>query len=430
MTFFFTLLFILLVFWRPQEWLLPWLFGLPMLDAVFACALLALLVETDSGKLVFPRRAPQVYLIPGVWVAAMASHGAHAYLAGMMATAVPVFKICFFTLLLFCVLDRPWRLRAVSNVFVFMACFMAINALLQQQRGYGFAGLRPFFHNDRFRSTFFGIFEDPNDLAQILATSIPFAFCMTIRRSLVSVLAGLAITALLVSGVLATHSRGGIVALATIIAVSTVLVLPARWLPVAMSLLVITALALCPFSAGVLDDSAHDRVAFWGEANRVFIRQPIFGVGRGMFAEYISGDRVAHNAFVTCYTEMGLVGYWFWFGLLQLGVLGAWRTRVALGRPVGEDQKWLGRFCGLAIAAMAGFSASSYFLSRAFIYPMFFMFGLLGAIPVVAQHLLPDEHPPVLCRRDVTVWCTVGSLLSVAYIYVSIIFLNRAFYGG
>ena len=75
---------------------------------------------------------------------------------------------------------------------------------------------------------------------------------------------------------------------------------------------------------------------------------------------------------------------------------------------------------------MGGFAASSYFLSRAFVYPMMFLFGLPGAIPFVTQRLLEQESRPLITKRDAYVYTTIGTAMSVTYIYFSIILLNQA----
>lgn len=432
MTFFLSLLFVFLVFWRPQEWLWPWLFGWPILDIVVYTALLSFLVEISQGLLRFPKKAQQLYLLIGLWLATLMSHVANTYYVGLIETIPESFKICLFTLLLFSVLDRPSRLRAVAGLFVAMACFMAIHALLQQERYFGFAGQPPIPGRlpQEVRSRFFGIFDDPNDLAQMLATSIPFAFGLFRRRSLLSVAVGCAVTWLLVKGIVATDSRGGYIALATVSAIMVVLALPTRWFPALMLALLIGALVFCPLAVVYLDPSAQERVVFWGMANRVFKASPVFGIGYGMFWQ-VARDRAAHNAFVSCYTTLGFFGYWFWFGLLQLSVVCAWRARMVFNRPENEEQAWLKRFSGLCIVAMGGYCASAYFLSRDFVYPIFFLFALLGSLAVVAQKLLPEGHPPLIgTQKHVWVMGTVGAFVSIVYVYFSIVLLNKAFYGG
>ncbi len=435
MTFFFMFIFVFLVFWRPQEWLVPALFGLPLLDAVIAAASVAFLMELKEGKIRKPgKTVPLLFL--GLFAATLMSHVAHTYFYGMMETLKATWKICFFSILFFCALDRPSRLRWVARLFVVMACVMATHALLQKYRGYGFVGARPLYIRGRpgegwyYRSLFFGIFGDPNDLAQMLATSVPFCFILTKRQSVRSFLLGIAISAFLVMGLLTTRSRGGLIAFIVVTALMLTMLLPRRAMMIGLIGMCLGGLLLLPFAGSYLDTSAYERVVFWGQGNWAFKTSPVFGVGYGMFEDYVEGSRAAHNAFVLCYTEIGLFGYWFWFSLLMLGVVGCWRARAALTRVSTVEGAYLRRFAGIAIAAIAGFSASAYFLSRAFVYPMFVLFALLNAVPVVAQRMLPDEHAPLIRpKRDVWTWGTISSMASVVYIYISIVLLNKA-YGG
>lgn len=436
MTFFFTSVFMVMVFWRPQEWLARQLYGWPILDGVFYLALLCLLLEVNMARVRSPRRIPQVYLLGGLWLAAMMSHIANGYFSGLLMTIPSVFKICFFTVLLLCVLDRPSRLQAIAFTFVAMACFMAWHAMKQEKTGFGFANLPPLYIDpigDRpahTRSLFFGIFSDPNDLAQLLATSIPFGFALKRKRQAVAVLIGIVVTIVLVRGILTTHSRGGYVALVTVAYGMVVLMLPSRWFPFFAGMMLMGALVLCPFSAGVLDQSAHERIVAWGYANFNFLRHPLFGVGYGMFWQ-VAEQRAAHNAFVLCYTTIGVFGYWFWFGLLSLGLVGCWRARKALEDVDDSDAQWVRKFAGLTMVSVGAYAASAYFLSRAFVYPMFFLFAVMGAVPAVARDYLPEDHPPFIeLRRDIWGLVTVGTFASIAYIYLSILLLNKAFYGG
>jgi hypothetical protein len=348
-----------------------------------------------------------------------------------------VFKFCMFAVLLTVAMDRPSRLHAMAVVVVAVVCLMAWHALLQTHRGWGFGPWTPPLYIGRkglpgyTRTYWFGIFSDPNDLAQILATGLPFAFALPRRRSIVGFLFSCAVAWLLVEAVLTTHSRGGLVALAACGAMMLGLVLPARLQRWYLFLMVLGFLAMCPLSRKLLDSSARDRVVFWGQANRMFKRYPLFGIGVNMISEYTEEGRAVHNAFVLCYTEIGLFGYWFWFSLLQLGLMGCWAARAALRRPKTPAQAWLRRFAGLSVCATVGYAASAYFLSRAFVYPVYILFAILAAVPLVTQRLLGPDAPRLInVRRDLFLWCTAGSLFSVAYIYVSILFLNRAYMGG
>jgi putative inorganic carbon (HCO3(-)) transporter len=437
MTFAWTLIFMAMVFWRPQEWLVPWMYGWPLLDIVVVCSLMFLLMEVNEGRVRFPKRLPQVYLLVGLWVASVFfSHAAHTYLQGMVDAFFPVFKVCFFTLLFICVLDRPTRLKQVAVIYVIMAITITWHCVLQQERGYGFGGIRPMYvpqfgdEPAHLRSRFVGIFADPNDTAQFLASAVPFAFVLTRRKSGLSFLMGCALSVFMIHGVLITHSRGGLLGLIAVLGVFIALRFPPRWMPRLVMIGLLAALAMCPFANFALDESARERVVYWGMANWAFKRNLIFGLGYGMFWQVIPGSRACHNAFVSCYTEIGLVGYWFWFGLIQLGVVSTWRVREALRGVRNANARWLYRFTGMALASMGGFCASGYFLSRTFVFPMFFMIGILAALPTVARRYLPPDHPPLVMRPKAVVrWVTVGTIASIIYIYISIILLNKA-WGG
>ena len=436
MTFILTSIFMLMVFWRPQEWLVPWMFGWPIMDVIVCAAVVSLFLENERGQIRIPWRMPQIWLFAGLWVSAVMSHVAHFYFKGMMETIPIVFKFCFFNALLFSVLDRCERVRMVAILWVTMACVMSVHAIMQDQLGHGFAGQRPLWIRANIyrpgysRSLFFGIFGDPNDMAQFLATSIPFAFAIFWKRSFLRFVASCSIAALIVAALLTTHSRGGMVALAMVVGVMGALLFPLKWLPWVLGGVIVGGLGLCTLAEPYMDTSAYERVVFWGLANRMFKQNIMFGIGFNMFW-MVARDRAVHNAFVGCYTTLGLFGYWFWFCLLQLGVVGAWRARTAMASPATMEEAWLRRFSGLSIAAMGGFCASAYFLSRAFVYPMFFLMVLLGSLSVVAQNMLPDNWPRLIRPQwDLFVVGTLGTVGSITYIYFSIILLNKAVGGG
>ena len=427
MTFFLISIFMLLVFWRPQEWLFPFLYGLNLLDAMFYIALLFFILEQQEGKLHFDKRAPQIYLLGGLWFSVMMSHIANTYFAGLVGIIIPTFKFCFFTLILFCVLDRPSRLVIVARMFVMMALTMGIHAWLQQSRGYGFVGHPAIYDDKGARSLFFGIFEDPNDLAQMLVMSIPFSFICFQRSRFLNFVFGCLVSWFLVWAVIWTRSRGGLLALIAMGLFMILLRLPDRWLPTILIVGGLSALLLAPLANAMMDDSAHDRVAFWGTANWHFKQKPLFGIGYGMLIEYMPKGRAVHNAFVLCYTELGLFGYWFWFSLLQLGAVGCWRARMVLRKVPTAEARWLRGFATMSLSSLVGFSATGYFLTRAFIYPAFFLFALTGSVAFVTQQALPAGSAPLISvKHDLYRWCTIGAVGSVLYIYFSIIMLNKA----
>jgi hypothetical protein len=432
MTFFLTVLFMIFVYWRPQEWLMPWMLGFPILDVIVFISLLFLLVDIDGGRVRIGHRKPYILLLAGLWFSTLMSHVANGYFGGVLIVLPETFKISLFTTLFLCVLNAPGRLRVTAWVLVAMAMLMAVHAILQQKTGVGFAGqtplwqYRPFRDDFTTRSMFFGIFEDPNDLAQTLVSAIPFTLVLWRRNGFPQFCFAAAVSWVFVLAALATDSRGGWISMAATGGVLLLLLLPRRWLKRGLPLAILGGLTLSPMMGAFMDQSAKDRAVFWGEANYVFRTKPLFGVGKGMFTEYVTGGATAHNAFVLCYTELGLFGYWFWFTLLYICIVGVIRAREALLDVDSDEARWLARLCGVGLASMMGFLASSYFLSRTFVFPLFFLAGILGCVPALAAEMEPSIADRVLIRRkDITLWGTVGTLVSVVYIYISILVINR-----
>lgn len=416
------------------------MYGWPMLQGIVFVALLGLFMEINEGT-TKSTKTPAVMLAVGLWVATLMSHIAHTYFQGLLNTYLETFKISFFLILLLFVLSDIRRVRTVVIIFVLAAIMMSVHAILQYNTGVGFAGSEPLvWWNGKAnalitQTLFFGIFADPNDMGQFLGLAIPFVFAIPRRMNAVSLMMVLAVVWLVSEALLTTHSRGSLVGVMAALSCMLILLMPIKWFPYLAAVGLVAGLVLCAvLGPALLDESARDRIVFWGLANRYFISNPInmlFGGGYNMFNEIIQMDRAAHNAFVCCYSELGLVGYWFWFNLMTLGVIGCWRTRVAFKRPRNGSQAYLKRLSGLSIAAVVGFSASSYFLSRAYVYPFFLLFGLMNAIPIIATKFLPEDYPPLLnFRKDVLMTGTIATVGSIVYIYISVLLLNRGYGGG
>ena len=434
MSFGLLIIFIFMVFWRPQEWLFPWMYGWPVLDVVVFASVLGFLIEWDQGKLRIDSSRPQYFLLVGLFIAALMSHLANTYFMGLVNHWMTAFRICFFGILFFSTMTSVGRLRAVCWIFVFMAAFMGIHALLQQSRGYGFGGLPPVMSwrpglNIRVpRSQFFGIFGDPNDMGQLFATAIPLSFVLFKRRSIFGFALGCGAFWYFLKCIDATWSRGSMIGLAATIGILLVNIFPKRWQMRLLTIGCVGGLLLFPYAGTMMDESAMDRVNFWGEANWAFKPHPLFGVGLGMIREYITHSRAVHNAYVTCYSEIGIFGYFFWFSLLLVSIFGVVRSKIALQGIRHPDAVWLSRFCTWGLAAFAGFCASSYFLSRAFVFPLFFLVAMLSSVPYLAQQYIEDEEaywPYVDLKADVLKKGIPLSLLSIIYIYISILLLNK-----
>lgn len=239
---------------------------------------------------------------------------------------------------------------------------------------------------------------DPNDLAAVCALCVPMAVGQATRGRGIWRLAFAAGAAALVAVLIATSSRGGLIALG----VSTLVYILGQPGPRKFSFLALGAVAgliawqTAPesfrhrmLSIGEEDynyTSYFGRKQIWSRARGYAIENPVFGVGMGNFtvAEGITCTRLEiggckwsapHNAYYQAAAELGIPGGLMFVGLLLLGA----RTGYRLWRPpIGPGARARMHRPEL-MAAILGFAASAVFLSHAYFY---LLFGLLGLIAV------------------------------------------------
>ncbi|MCB0998326.1 MAG: O-antigen ligase family protein [Acidimicrobiales bacterium] len=86
--------------------------------------------------------------------------------------------------------------------------------------------------------------------------------------------------------------------------------------------------------------SFNNRTLVWEIAIESFERRPLHGRGltasRSLFLDD-TGLGGAHNAYINVMVDVGLVGLFFWGGLLVLVTVGAWRLRHRVRRTDGAD---------------------------------------------------------------------------------------------
>src|SRR5262249_1069793 len=152
-----------------------------------------------------------------------------------------------------------------------------------------------------------GVFQDPNDLCLLLATSMLISLYWLGERRL----GGLRVLWLIPLGifgyaVILTQSRGGLVATAA----GSLVLFHARygtWKTILITVVSVTALLLfysgrmTEFGSALSADTGQSRIQLWSDGLMAFREHPIFGVGQGLFAEEVSGTQVAHNSYLHCF---------------------------------------------------------------------------------------------------------------------------------
>ena len=363
-------------------------------------------------------RLPQDVLMIGLWFAVCMSSLSRFMLRdtwyGFLAFALPV---CIY----FLVAANGFtveRIRLISAVLSLTAIVIAVQGMLAYHTGLDAHNLihesmvEDFRLIRRIRG--YGILNDPNDLAQFLLVGLALLGQFWNKENRLGSIGLLAIPGgILLYGIFLTGSRGAIFGLAMIV----VVVASARLgglqsMVVGVVLLLIMVAA--QFGGGramsMREGSAAGRITAWGAGIVMLKARPLFGIGFGQFGERYS-DMTAHNSFVLCFAELGFFGYFFWLALILTTVWGLQRL-VKISGDAPADRKGQ-RSVSAIRAALFGFVATAWFLSRTYSPTLFTLLALATAL----IHLRQKENPKLALVPQrwipVTIACQFASVILI-----------------
>ena len=233
-----------------------------------------------------------------------------------------------------------------------------------------------------------GFMNDPNDLAQGVVMVLPLLWGLRrVGKRLSNLLFVWLPGALFGYTIYLTHSRGALLGVASLFFFGL-----HKWLGTAKTVMAGVLAALVPtllsfgggraFSSG--EKSAGERIEAWYEGLQMFKRNPIFGVGYGNFLDH--HNLTAHNSFVLCFAELGLVGFFAWIGIIVVTYKGL--QAVIDGSPISSDAH---RLAVLLRASLIGFLTCAWFLSRTYQATLFIALGFASAVWYLwAKHQAPE----------------------------------------
>lgn len=456
MAFFLLLIYIALIFLRPQEWV-PFMYGMRAVNYVAIPTIGATVfsMTQEETKLI---KAPQSWLMLALFGAMLMSHAAHTYFAAFMETLTGDFlRVVILYFLITVLVTSVARLKAVVLVMVIGVLFMSWHGILQWHHGEGFGGYEPMIVHGTVRVLWLGFFNDPNDLALILVTVLPFLFSKVIaKRSMLPsrLLSALACVPIIYT-VFITNSRGGWLAFGAMCCMFVIMHMKKKKLALIVAGLAFWALiGVGPDRLGISDDaSSRQRVALWGAGNHMLKQWPLFGAGLGRFTEYSQYSQVAHNSFIQTWAELGMVGYFVWLSLMLATIKDSYaleqlerkdpddeegvappkgpKEPTALDMPPApqesdaidpEDKAELSRIGRAIIPAITGFMAASFFLSRSYIIPLYILCAL-GA----SSRAIYEDHagplPGAFVPKDLKMFAII-TLVSVPGMWLTIRGLN------
>ena len=363
------LLYLATQFIRPAE-IIPGLAGVPLVIGMAALSGAA----AGVSLLLRPRniaaaRADKYVL--AFWGAVTISNVASGWFGGALVAWVDFLPTVFCYFLLRAAVEHDWQVRGMVRLLIALVFVQAVNGIVQYHTGVGLGGVAT-VGDGRIQGT--GIFQDPNDLGMALVIVVPFLASAVLTRGdwvRPRVLAAALAVPVLVA-IVYTNSRGSVLALATIVALSLHQRFGRITATVLGAVLVAGLLLGGPSRAQELDageSSAQGRIEAWAEGLAMLKSHPLFGVGYGRFTDYHS--LVAHNSFVHAAAELGLVGAFCFVGVFYAHFGGL----SAAGRRLRDDPR-AARSCRDFRNSATGALVCAFFLSRQYVVPLYVVVAL------------------------------------------------------
>ncbi|MEQ1686695.1 MAG: O-antigen ligase family protein [Burkholderiaceae bacterium] len=217
-----------------------------------------------------------------------------------------------------------------------------------------------------------GFLNDPNDFSQALVAVLPLLWWLYVPgRWMRNLFVVWGPGVLLTYTIYLTQSRGallGVIAIVLLVMQKAIGTLRTMLFAIVV-VLGVGALSFGGRQVSTKEESAAQRIEAWEEGLSMLRSKPILGVGYGNFTDH--HYLTAHNSFVLCFAELGLVGYFAWLGMIVLTYKGL-NQAVRLAPAEAVERR-------LAIALRASlmaFLACSWFLSRTYSPGLFFLMSL------------------------------------------------------
>ena len=396
-------LFTVVVYFRPYE-MFSWLSWAKSMAFVIAIATLVIYVPTQLGLegnlTTRPREINLVLLlalaallsIPLAFDKAEAFYGFNEY-----------FKVVLMFIVMVNVVRTEKRLKLMLLLVLITSCIVSAAAINDYRLG---IFLRDLARN-RIRGSIGNLFDNPNDLALHLVTMVPIAIGLLLgSRGVLKKLFFGGCAALISVGVVTTFSRGGFIGLVCVIAVlAWRLAKSNKFLIVAGLPVVLVAFLL--FAPGgytsrmssTTDDSGMARREELKRSLYVALHHPLFGVGINNYVIYSDVNHATHNAYTQVASELGFPAMVVYIMFLIAPLKGVRR----ISRETSANRR-KSRYYYLAVgfeASLIGFMVSSFFLSVAYLWYIYYLTGYAICLRRLYQSSQLEENAAPVSKSRV-----------------------------
>jgi O-antigen ligase len=371
------IIYIACLYVRPQDFIAALQETRLMLVVGGATVSSMMLRLASHGRPLKLMRSPVDVIMWWFLLSVILSHLAHSDLDGALLSGASVFRVVMLYFLITNLVTSERRLSGFTQVLLIMTVILAVQGIVQYYTGVGIAGQS--MDEERRIQSLAG-FGNPNALAMALLIVLPFAYFDYVgHRDLAPRVYSTLSFVTIMFALYLTNSRGAIVGLA---GMSMILLLRQfGW--VKGSILSVGVMALLVVfgpsrvsTISTTEPSAYGRILLWDEGLRLFGSNPLFGIGGELWGSAEFPHTVAHNSFIHCAAELGILGLLPWVMLILLStrwsyfVMGTRNER--LSDPVTLTAKKVFFACAAYVLTMI-------FISKTYNPLLFIIVGLASA---------------------------------------------------
>lgn len=417
--FLFFVVYLFTVLIRPQDFIEE-IIGFPLvMIAILLCFVFTLLGQRPLRW--SPQQTLLILMLPFITVSAFlngwGTHGLIESQEMLVSSILPLFLCAT-------LISSAKRQRIVMFVTLFASILMVHNGWVQFNNTYGMGWTGTQAVGKEFeRIIYVGIFSDPNDLGMLLVMNIPFLMYFYNKHSFIIKSICLFILLFFLYGVYMTGSRGTILGTAALIGFYFLL-------KYGGARLIIFSIVTGPVFATLLsqfgglsssEESARGRLYAWYDGIHYLLNNPIFGIGKGNFAD-VHG-LTAHNSFILVASELGIVAYTFWGGALAITVYISYQffkfpLENLSNHPEKENIIDEIKINNALFFSMIGFLVTAFFLSRSYVLLLFIFVGMVVASHLRLFKLLPEYA--IFFKTSFALKCGVYSWVMILLVYVTL----------
>jgi putative inorganic carbon (HCO3(-)) transporter len=312
--FFLTIIYLLLVMIRPQDFM-DGIKGLPIMDVMAVLCLGVVFMEGRiSGARLGRSTTSKLVFLFMLWCGL--GHLRMGNFGLVTASWMEFAKTAIVFYLVLLNVDTIPRLKLFTWIMILTTTVLALQAVSLFYSGSTFSGAEALMRGGGiFQARGIGIFADPNDLGLHIVTWVPFLL-PSVHRPLLSgtMWTGLILLVPVITGIAFTRSRGSLMGLAAVfwfyfykrVGIITSIIALAVVLAVLMTLPRMDTIS-------TKEGSARSRMEHWSAGIDMFKYRPITGVGHRRFT--VHHVQTAHNSFVLVFAELGIVGTFLWISM-------------------------------------------------------------------------------------------------------------------